>query len=87
MINAVLSQFKICCNLRVFSRQICIPKFQSSQKNCFFQVRVADKVYSFLSPGTSEELDFDKTILLLYSFHISHLAHSSQCAGAKPTNM
>ena len=38
LIYTVLSLFKICRNLRDFFRQICIPKFQSSQKNVFFLV-------------------------------------------------
>ena len=41
LIYTALSQFQICCNLRVFSSSAksVFPKFQSSQKMFFFQVR------------------------------------------------
>ena len=40
MFYIFLLQLKICRNLRVFSAKSVFPKFQSSQKNVFFQVWV-----------------------------------------------
>ena len=45
LIYAVLLQFQFCHNLRVFSAKSVVPKFQSSQKNGFFQVRPKDPVH------------------------------------------
>ena len=38
LIYSVFLQFQICRNLRFFSDKSVVPKFQSSQKNVFFQV-------------------------------------------------
>ena len=69
LIYAVLSQFQICRNLRVFSDKSVFPKLQSSQKNVFFQVCSPNHKNHYTQTIRTRELTFFQRIFT--SHHVS----------------
>ena len=55
LIYAVLLQFKICPNLRVFFCQICIPKISEFPKKCFFPSLTVGKMKARMGAVTEEK--------------------------------